>query len=189
MSIKKICTLIARVGFWLRGYKIVGSIPPEIKKAVLVFAPHTSSWDAFYGLGVTLISKVDIRFTSKKELMFFPLKYLLRALGAIPVDRKVVRAKRTMVEVMAEMFENQDSLFILIEPEGTRKYVERWKMGFYELARKANVPVILTYIDYPTKTGGFGPVMHLTGDVERDLEEIKSFYRKIRGKYPEQGVR
>lgn len=189
MLIKKLCTLVARIGFWLKGYKIEGCIPKEIRKAVLVFAPHTSNWDGFYGLGTVLISKISIRFTAKKELMFFPLSYLLRKFGAMAIDRKAIRGKRSMVDVMVEMFGMHDDLFILIEPEGTRKYVERWKMGFYEIARRANVPIILTYIDYSTKTTGFGPVMYLTGNLEKDLEEIKSFYRNIRGRYPENGIR
>jgi 1-acyl-sn-glycerol-3-phosphate acyltransferase len=182
--------LFVRIVFWVKNFKLKGDLPECVNKAVLIFAPHTSNWDAFYGLGTFLLKDVPIRFAIKKEMLFFPLGWLLNKLGAIPIDRtKTMHKRKTMADIMIDMYSNAESMYIIIQPEGTRKYVSKWKMGFYEVASKANVPMVLTYIDYPTMTGGFGPTIYPSGDIEKDMEEIKTFYRTIRGKYPENGVK
>lgn len=182
--------LFVKIVFKIKKFKLQGDLPKSINKAVLVFAPHTSNWDAFYGLGTFLLKDVPVRFSIKKEMLFFPLGWLLNKLGAIPINRsKSIRKSKTVADNMVDMYNSVDRLYILIQPEGTRKYATKWKMGFYNVAMRANVPMVLTYMDYPSMTGGFGPTIYPSGNVEKDMEEIKAFYRTIRGKYPENGVK
>lgn len=185
-----ILKIFVRVVFRIKKFKLEGDLPEGVNKAVLVFAPHTSNWDAFYGLGTFLLKNVPVRFSIKKEILFFPLGWLLNKFGAISIDRsKAMHRRKTMADIMVDMYNNADKLYILIPPEGTRKYVSRWKRGFYDVASRANVPIVLTYMDYTTMTGGFGPTIYPSGDMGKDIEEIKAFYRTIRGKYPENGVK
>ncbi|AXI24106.1 1-acylglycerol-3-phosphate O-acyltransferase [Cardinium endosymbiont of Sogatella furcifera] len=174
----------------LLGWKINNAADSTIaQKAVVAFAPHTSNWDFIYGMLFKLSHPdVPLRFAIKKEVMFFPLSYLMKMLGAIPIDRNQITKRTNMVAVMAEMLHQADALMLVIAPEGTRSHVKRWKTGFYRLAEAANVPIILGYINYAKKEFGLGPIFHRTGNMEQDIGSIQDFYRKIPGKYPEKEV-
>ncbi|MCT4697311.1 MAG: 1-acyl-sn-glycerol-3-phosphate acyltransferase [Candidatus Cardinium sp.] len=174
----------------LLGWKINNAVDPTVwKKAVVSLAPHTSNWDFIYGILFKLSHPdVPLRFAIKKEVMFFPLSYLMKMLGAIPIDRTQTTKRTNMVAVMAEMLHQADALMLVIAPEGTRSYAKRWKTGFYRLAEAANVPIILGYINYAKKELGLGPIFHRTGNMEQDIASIQDFYRKIPGKYPDNGV-
>jgi 1-acyl-sn-glycerol-3-phosphate acyltransferase len=178
--------------FQALGWKLVGDIPQHIKKAVLVVAPHTSNWDGLYGLLFCFVKQLPIKFAIKKEAMIFPIGPILKWMGAIPIDRakKNNSAKKdsSMVQMMASMLQQQNSLMLIIAPEGTRSRVTRWKQGFYRIALQANVPLVLSYLDYKQKCVGFGPIFYPTGNYDRDLQQIQAFYRNKVGKYPDQGV-
>jgi len=177
--------------FQVLGWKLVGDVPQHIKKAVIVVAPHTSNWDGFYGLLFCFIKQMPIKFAIKKEAMIFPIGPILKRMGAISIDRKIKTKsskKGSMVQVMTSMFQQQDSLMLIIAPEGTRSFVKRWKQGFYYIALQAKVPLVLSYIDYRQKCIGLGPVFYPTGNLDQDLPEIQAFYKDKMGKYPEQGV-
>jgi 1-acyl-sn-glycerol-3-phosphate acyltransferase len=90
---------------------------------------------------------------------------------------------------MIDLFNERESLVVLVTPEGTRKYAEKWKTGFYYVALGANVPIVLGYLDYKEKAAGIGPKIQPTGDIDADLEAIKSFYRTKTAKFPEQGIK
>ncbi len=177
--------------FRILGWKFVGNIPQDIRKAVLVVAPHTSNWDGFYGLLFCFVKKLPIKFAIKKEAMFFPLGPLLQRMGAIAIDRAGKQkspTKKSMIHFMASMLQQQASLMLIIAPEGTRSYVKRWKRGFYYIALQAHVPLVLGYMDYQKKHIGFGPVVYPTGNFDEDIQQIQAFYKDKMGKYPEQGV-
>ena len=176
----------AKLMYKILGWKLKGSIPTDIKKCVMVAAPHTSNWDFFYGVIAFYIMGIKIKTPIKKELFFFPLGIILNALGGIQVDR--AKAGK-LVDNIVDLFKKYDELVIFITPEGTRSYAERWKTGFWHIAKNANVPIILGYIDYSKKTAGVGPVFVPTGNVDKDIEEVKNFYRNITAKYPDQGVK
>ena len=180
--IKKIASFI----FHSLGWRIEGEVPSDIKKYVIIAAPHTSNWDFFYGRLCFLISDVPLKFFIKKEWNVFQFNYLLKSLGAIPVDRS---KKQNLTDQIAEVFKDYEELAIMIPPEATRSYNPNWKKGFYYISQKANVPIILGYLDYENKIGGFGPVFHTTADVEKDIETMKEFYRGIKGKFPDKGIR
>lgn len=156
------------------GYTIdTVNIPPEIKKCIIVFAPHTSLSDFLIGWMALKEMGVKTTFVMKKEAFFFPVKYIFKAMGAIPIDRQ---HGARFPEFAAELIKSQDEIAFLISPEGTRKRVERWKRGFYKTAQLANIPLVLGYLDYRSKRGGVGPAMYITGDYDKDLETIQSYY-------------
>jgi len=175
--------VISRLYLHFIGWKIKGSFPKDLKKCVIIAAPHTSNQDfiigraAFYKMGI-----YKIYFLIKKEMFKFPLGRIINALGGIPVDRS---KSSNMVIIIGKMFKEKENLLLLITPEGTRKYVENWKQGFYYIAKEANVPIVLTYVDYAKKEGGIGPVLYPTDNFEKDFEAIKDFYRTKTAKYPE----
>ena len=168
------------------GWSAVGEVPPEIKKYIILAAPHTSNWDFFYGRLFFLMKGIPLKFFIKKEWYVFPFNILFKFLGGIPVDRS---KKDNLTDQIATIFNQYDELAIMITPEGTRSYNPNWKKGFYYIAQKTKVPIILGYIDYGKKIGGFGHVVKLTDDVEKDIENIKAFYKDKKGKFPENGVR
>jgi 1-acyl-sn-glycerol-3-phosphate acyltransferase len=181
--------IIALLIFWVSGWKARNETPSDLSKAVMVAAPHTSNWDLIYARAALYILRVPVKFTIKKEWMFFPLSILLNYLGAIPIDRKPKgMRKKSMVDKMVEIFNKREKLIILVTPEGTRKYAKKWKSGFYYTAQRAGVPIALGYLDYGQKEAGIGAVFYPTGDIEKDVSEIKDYYKTKKAKYPEQGV-
>ena len=86
---------------------------------------------------------------------------------------------------LVERFRDAERLTLVVPAEGTRGWVPRWKSGFYHIARAANVPVVLGFLDYGRKAGGFGPAIRVTGDVRRDMDVVRAFYAGMRGKHHE----
>ncbi len=168
--------------FRLKGWKVGETIPPDVRKAVVVAAPHTSNWDFVFALATFRILKLKVNYLAKKELFKFPLKYLLQGTGGIPVVRS---RSQNLVDSMIKMFRENDNLYLLAAAEGTRKKVTKWKSGFYHVALGAGVPVMLGYLDYRNKVAGFGPVIYLSGDKEKDMTVIREFYRHIEGRNPD----
>jgi len=160
------------------GWKLSGELP-DVPRAVLIAAPHSSWWDGVWGLGVKIAIGADISFMAKRELFFWPLGWFLRKLGGIPIERSTTRG---IVEQMSERLRDSHQLWIGIAPEGTRKQVSKWKTGFWHIARAADVPIVLAYFHYPERTIGFGPLFHTTDDMEADLGRLREFYSQWRGK-------
>ena len=157
-------------------------IPFELPaKCVVCIAPHTSNWDFFYGLLFKKAVGLNARFFMKKEWFRFPLGGIMRAVGGIPVDRS---KKTDLTEQMAQTFSTHDKFCIGVTPEGTRKANPNWKKGFYYIALKANVPIVLAYIDYAKKEIGYGMQLMPTGNIDTDMQSIKDFYKGVTGKIP-----
>lgn len=106
-------------------------------------------------------------------------------MGGIPVDRA---SNHNMVEQAVKTFNQRERFILALSPEGTRAYAPKWRTGFYYIAMQAKVPVVLAYIDFENKIAGIGPTFYPTGDMDKDIEAIKQFYRPIKGKYPGKGV-
>lgn len=165
----------------LHGWSIGGAVPTA-KKYVLIAAPHTSNWDFPFTIALAFSLGVDIRWMGKDDLFKGPLGPLYRSLGGIAVDR----GNRTnMVDRMVELFAQNDELVLTVPAEGTRGKGEYWKSGFYHIARRAGVPIALGYLDFARKRGGIGPLVYPTGDVKRDMDTIRAFYRDIGPLKPE----
>lgn len=160
------------------GWKLVGQFP-DVPKLVFVAAPHSSWWDGVWGLMFKVALGLDASFMAKKELFRGPLGWLLRRLGGIPIERS---AAHGVVEQMVTRFGQSDRLWLGIAAEGTRKAVTKWKSGFWQIARAANVPVMTVYFHYPEKTIGIGPLFELSDDRDADIARIREFYRPWRGR-------
>ncbi len=166
----------------LTGWKVKGEMPEGVKKMVIIEAPHTSNWDYLVGMLCISAKGVNVNVVIKKELFFWPLGPVLRMLGGIPLDRS---GSANKVESLAKLFEKYDELYFAITPEGTRSLVTNWKKGYYYIALSAGVPIMLTAIDYPSKTGFIGELVYPTGDYDKDFKKIEAYYRDKRAKYPE----
>lgn len=165
------------------GWKVVGNIPEEARKCVITVAPHTSIADFLLGRMAFCSINRNAKFLIKKEFFDYPLlKSFLFKLGGLPVDRS---RNNNVVNQVVAMFDKYDELNIIIAPEGTRKLVKNWKKGFYYIALKANVPIILGFLDFKKKELGFGPILNPTGNFEEDWKIMESFYRGIAAKHPE----
>ncbi len=166
----------------LFGWRVVSNLPPEMKKCVVMMAPHTSNWDFFVGwLGFGTL-KISSKYLIKKEAFFFPVGKFIKMMGGIPVDRQ---SSTNIVIQVGDMFKKTDSLYITITPEGSRSLRPNWKRGFYYIAEHANVPIALGFLDYKKKIGGIGKIVVPSGDFDKDLKEIEEFYSEITPKYPE----
>jgi len=165
--------------FRLAGWKIDGRMPEE-KKFIIIVAPHTSNWDFMIGLCVRGIMRFDAKFLGKKELFRFPFGSLFRWLGGLPVDRS---RNANLVDEVVELFKEREKLILAIAPEGTRKYVKKWKTGFYFIALKAKIPIVLASFDYPSKTVFASKPFYPTGNLQEDMKVIYEFYRNKQGKF------
>lgn len=167
--------------FRILGWKVVLDVP-NYDKCIVCAAPHTTNWDLFIGkLYYGAIGR-KTSFMMKKEWFFFPLGLLFKAVGGIPVDRG---RKTSLVDQMVNHFRTSKRFHLAITPEGTRTANPNWKKGFYYIAVKAEVPIILVAIDYPSKTITSNKVIIPSGDVDKDMREIKLYYQQFRGKHPE----
>lgn len=167
---------------WLLGWKIEGEKPSGINKMIIIEAPHTSNWDYFYGMICIYSVGIKVNVVIKKEIFFWPVGPILKAFGGIPIDRSKSSNK---VEALADLFNHQEVMRLAITPEGTRSLVTQWKKGYYYVALKAGVPIMLTALNYKTKTGILGGFIYPTGNYEKDFEKIEKFYRGIEAKHPE----
>ena len=165
------------------GWHTSAILQEGVVKAVVIVAPHTSYWDFIIGRMTFWSSKLKIRVLIKKEVFVWPVAGLLRHLGGVAVARG---QKNNMVEQVAELFDKNETMVVVITPEGTRRRVRHWKKGFYQIAMAAKVPIALAYIDYGTKTGGIGPLFYPTGNYEADIAEIMDFYKDKKGRFPDQ---
>jgi 1-acyl-sn-glycerol-3-phosphate acyltransferase len=173
--------LVARMVLWLGGWTVEGT-PPTAPRCVLIAFPHTSNWDFIWTLAFAWALDVEISWMGKEEMFRWPFGGFMRALGGVPVHRK---ARANQVDQLAERLRDAKRLTLVVPAEGTRHWVPRWKSGFYHIARAAGVPVVLGFLDYGRKVGGFGPAVRVTGDVRRDMDAIRAFYAPMRGKYHE----
>lgn len=163
----------------LGGWTIHGQFP-DVPRLVLLAAPHSSAWDAVWGLAAKLAMGVDIAFLAKAELFKGPLGWLLRKFGGIPVDRT---AAHGAVEQAAASIRNAGRMWFVLAPEGTRRRVEHWKSGFWHIARAAGVPVFCAWFHYPDRVIGLGQLFEMTDDPRADMARIREYYRPFQGKH------
>jgi len=150
-------------------------------KYVLIGSPHTSNWDFPIALLLMRVIGIEGHWIAKHTVFRWPVGWLMRWLGGLPVDRT---ASHNFVDQIVELFEEREQLVITIAPEGTRKKTAHWKTGFYYIALGAGVPVVLGYLDYPNKRGGLGPTVQPSGDLAADLERMREFYSDKTGRHP-----
>lgn len=171
--------VLARGLLRLGGWRMVGAFP-DLPQAVLIGAPHSSNWDGLWGFLVKIAMGLEIRIFAKHQLFWWPLGSLLRWLGVIPVNRGEARG---LVDQTLQMFRSQERLWIGIAPEGTRTRVERWKPGFWKIAKAAGVPVVPAYFHYPERIIGIGEPFELGEDMDADIARIRAWYAPWQGKH------
>ena len=145
----------------LLGWKTNVTVP-NYDKCVICAAPHTTNLDLFIGKLFYGALGRKTSFMMKKDWFFFPL-----------------------VDQMVHHFAECKKFHLAITPEGTRKANPNWKKGFYYIALKAQVPIVLIGIDYSTKTITSTKAIMPTGDLNKDMREIKLYFKDFKGKHPE----
>jgi len=163
------------------GWKIIGDFAPQIKKSVIIAAPHTSWHDFYLGVFTRRIAKVQINWIGKKELFKWPFGWYFRWMGGAPVDRTPGQNK---VEAIAKVFDGKDEFRLTLAPEGTRKKVSTWKTGFYYIAMAVGVPIIPVVFDYANKEVVIHKPFYPTGNLEADLKVLRKYYEGVVGKVP-----
>ncbi len=173
---------IAILAFYITGWKWDYDNKFTCDKSVMLAAPHTSNWDLFYAMATYWRFGVDAKFFIKDVYTKGLHGYFFKKLGAIGVNRK---KNNNLVDYAIELFKQKEKFVLLVPAEGTRKKVDKWKKGFYHIAKGAKVPVALGFLDYKNKISGVGGLIHLTENFETDMQKIEDFYKNIEAKYPE----
>tara|TARA_B100001059_G_scaffold187099_1_gene189203 strand:- start:19478 stop:20002 length:525 start_codon:yes stop_codon:yes gene_type:complete len=166
--------LAKMVFFRLMGWRIEGDFP-QLKKFILAVYPHTRNMDFIVGVLTRAVLNEKISYVGKQEL-FNPLTgWFFRALGGTPINRN---SNENNVSAIAQIFKEKDVFRMAIAPEGTRKKVDRWKTGFYYIALEAEVAVLLVHFNHPSKKVSFLKLFDPTGDIEKDLKEMKAYFNR-----------
>ncbi len=164
------------------GWKVEGEIP-NLKKFILVGAPHTSNWDFVHALILIWAIDLKINVLAKHTLFKIPfLKNILSGIGGIPVDRK---NPHLVVDEVSKLTKADKGVIIGLTPEGTRKRVEKWKSGFLRIAEQTESKIVLIGIDFKTKTCSFSGFFEPSGDKLKDIDSIKNFYKRFKPKISE----
>ncbi len=151
-------------------------------KYIICLAPHTSNWDLLLGQLYIHAKGMKSNFLMKKEWFFWPLGPIFRKMGGIPVYRQ---KKTSMTDSMAETARQAEQFHLCITPEGTRSRTEEWKKGFYFIALKANMPILLYGADYERRLIQCTKTIVPNGDLESQMKEIKLYFKDFKGKKPE----
>jgi 1-acyl-sn-glycerol-3-phosphate acyltransferase len=173
---------LARLVLKITRFTSVGE-PPREPKYILLCAPHTTNWDLLSLLMASWSAGANVNWLGKHQLFRGPMNRIMRMLGGVPVQRD---ERRGMVDSLADEFGAAEHMALAIPAAGTRSHTDHWKSGFYRIALAADVPIGLAFVDYSTRTVGFGPTMVPSEDVEADLDLFRAFYADKRGKFPDQ---
>ena len=174
---------IAKLLLKLHGWRVVCDKQAlKLKKFVLLGVPHTSNWDGYYFILTALKLGLTPQWMGKDKLFKFPLGGTMRWFGGIAVDRSKAN---NLVDATVQQFNKSEELIVAVPPEGTRGGAERWKTGFYHIARGAAVPVVCGFINFAKKEVGMGPVMEMGENLTAELKRLRDFYADKIGKFPE----
>lgn len=166
----------------LFGWRAVGKVPKDIRKYIIIAAPHTSYWDFPMFLLVVFALRLNLNVFIKHTLFIGPIGWFLSYCGGVPIDRRAAGAR---VRQTVQEFENNDDMVLLITPEGTRSAQTNWKTGFYHIASEANVPVAVAFVDTAARRAGIDHFITPSGDIDKQMAEIKAFYDTKRGVKPQ----
>jgi len=162
-------------------WRVDGSLPVDQKKYVLIVAPHTSNWDFFLFVLTVSVLRLQPSVLIKDTIFIGPLGWFLRYCGAIPVNR---RQAGSLVTYISGIYEEREEFVLIITPEGTRSPNANWKRGFHHVARAAEVPILVVYVDSTVRTIGIKGLMEPSEDVDGDIQELKTFFDGKKGLKP-----
>ncbi|WP_047244832.1 1-acyl-sn-glycerol-3-phosphate acyltransferase [Maribacter thermophilus] len=168
--------------FKILRWSVKGEFPSDLDKFVIIVVPHTSWWDFLLGLLIRKVLNEEINYIGKKSLFDSPIGWFFRWTGGAPIDRS---KSSDTVSATAKIFNERKRFRLALSPEGTRKKVKKWKTGFYYIAKKANVPIVLCAFDYGKKEIKFSKPYTPTDDKEMDFENYRSFFKGVKGKVAE----
>ena len=163
-------------------WRVDGSLPVDQKKYVLIVAPHTSNWDFFLFVLTVSVLRLQPSVLIKDTIFIGPLGWFLRYCGAIPVNR---RQAGSLVTYISGIYEEREEFVLIITPEGTRSPNANWKRGFHHVARAAEVPILVVYVDSAVRTIGIEGLMDPSEDVDGDIQKLKTFFDGKKGLKPE----
>lgn len=172
---------LSKIILKIAGWHTVTTVP-EPPKSVICVAPHTSNLDYFLGQLYYWSEGRQASFLIKKSWFVFPFGLILNKLGGVPVDKT---GSRMVTKTVVDMFNSREHFHIAITPEGTRKRVKRWKLGFYQIAKEANVPIQLAYFDYKKKEMAIKGIIFPSDDEKADLQQIYSYFKDVTACHPE----
>ncbi len=174
------------IAFKVTNWKVQGRPPHHLEKFVMIVAPHTSSKDFYIGIAARSVCHLEyVKFLGKVELFKFPLGIFIRALGGYPVDRS---KNNNLVDNVVEIFKSKDRFSIALAPEGTRKRVKKLRSGFYHIAKKAGIPVVIVGFDFKRKLVDICEPFYPTQNTEEDMKFIWNYFTGITGANPELGI-
>jgi 1-acyl-sn-glycerol-3-phosphate acyltransferase len=155
---------------------------PHPDKYIICLAPHTSNWDFVVGQLYNTACGLHSNFMMKKEWFFWPLGPLFRRMGGIPVERS---RHTSMTDSIAAAARQADTFRLCITPEGTRSRVDEWKKGFYFIALKAELPILLYGLDYERRLIQCTKTIIPSGNLDEDMRQIKLYFKDFKGRRPE----
>jgi 1-acyl-sn-glycerol-3-phosphate acyltransferase len=174
--LRKVCLGLLR----LCGWKTSLVWPPEPHGLIVVY-PHTSNWDFIIGVLFRIGHGLPARWMGKDTMFRWPFGGLLRRIGGVPINR---RERSGLITALLAEFRSRDWMWLAVAPEGTRAYTDHVKSGFYQIARAADLPIGLGYIDYGRRQVGIDTYVRMTGDVEQDLATLRAFYADKQARDP-----
>ncbi len=151
-------------------------------KFIICLAPHTSNWDFLIGEMYNVAHGMKSNFLMKKEWFFWPMGVLFRRMGGIPVYRQ---KHTSLTDDLAKTARSRKHFRLCVTPEGTRHKVDEWKRGFYIIAQKAGIPILLFGLDYEQKLIKCTKTIMPSGDIEADMRTIKLYFKDFKGRKPE----
>ncbi len=172
---------LGRTALKLMGWRIEGALP-KLDKFVAIGAHHTSNWDFVLFIALKFVLRLNARWFGKHSIFIWPFGGLMRAWGGIPIQRHL---RLNMVEQAIQGFQGNREFILVLSPEGTRKKVERWKMGFYHIACGAGVPIVPAALDYGNRRVVIGQPLRPSGDVDADMRALLAFFRPYVPKKPQ----
>lgn len=175
-------TLLSKFMLWLAGWKVHGEYTDELKKCVIVVAPHTSNWDFIWGILARNIYGIKGRYLVKNSLFKPGIGWFFRWTGGIPVDRSQTN---NLTDTLKALLEENEHLQIVFTPEGTRSWVDHWKKGFYWVAHETGLPIVMHAIDFKRKEIFMNEPFYPTGDWDKDIKVFEEYYSDKTGGNPE----
>lgn len=176
-ALRVLSNIILKIIRW----RVDGSLPTDQKKYVLIVAPHTSNWDFFLFVLTVSVLGLQPSVLIKDTIFIGPLGWFLRYCGAIPVNR---RQAGSLVTYISGIYEEREEFVLIITPEGTRSPNANWKRGFHHVARAAEVPILVVYVDSAVRTIGIEGLMEPSEDVDGDIQKLKTFFDGKKGLKP-----
>ena len=173
--------VISRVMLKIIRWRVIGALPEGQRKYVLIVAPHPSNWDFILFIFAVSVLRLQPSVLIKSTLFVGPLGWFLRYCGAIPVNRTQANS---LVDYIAGIYAEREEFVLIITPEGTRSANPNWKRGFHHVARKAEVPVLVVYVDSAIRTIGIEGLMEPSDDADADIRKLKQFYDSKSGLKP-----